>query len=232
MEQAEEAAAKLKGLMAELAGTWVSPLAETEPRVVALAARLVPAAECLETVRESLASTAAHPHSAREQVLQAEAHLSFAQLHMAAAQRFQTPTEEMVAPSSAPSIPAGEQLVRALTEARGFEAAANALQASWTREALRRTACVSYVALEACEVAARTCWDPRECSTYHDLLDREEQRLDETFESMMPDELPGAGVAVADAWLDDAYDNITVAQACLAKEAAGRGAGCSTGEAS
>ena len=27
MEQAEEAAAKLKGLMAELAGTWVSPLA-------------------------------------------------------------------------------------------------------------------------------------------------------------------------------------------------------------
>jgi hypothetical protein len=43
MEQVEEAAAKLKGLMAELAGTWVSPLAETEPRVVALAARLVPA---------------------------------------------------------------------------------------------------------------------------------------------------------------------------------------------
>jgi hypothetical protein len=65
-------------------------------------------------------------------------------------------------------------------------------------------------------VAARTCWDPRECSTYHDLLDREEQRLDETFEGMMPDELPGAVVAVADAWLDDAYDNITVAQACLA----------------
>ncbi len=95
--------------MAELAGTWVSPLAETKPRVVALAARLVPAAECLETVRESLASTAAHPHSPREQVLQAEAHLSFAQLHMAAAQRFQTPTEETVAPSSAPSIPAGER---------------------------------------------------------------------------------------------------------------------------
>ncbi len=66
MEQAEEAAAKLKGLMAELAGTWVSPLAETEPRVVALAARLVPAAECLETVRENLASTAAQPNSARE----------------------------------------------------------------------------------------------------------------------------------------------------------------------
>ncbi len=35
MEQAEEAAAKLKGLMAKLAGTWVSPLADTEPRVVA-----------------------------------------------------------------------------------------------------------------------------------------------------------------------------------------------------
>jgi hypothetical protein len=76
MEQAEEAAAKLKGLMAELAGTWVSPLAETEPRVVALAARLVPAAECLETVKENLASTTAQPNSAREQVLQAEAHLS------------------------------------------------------------------------------------------------------------------------------------------------------------
>jgi hypothetical protein len=224
MEQAEEAAAKLKGLMAELAGTWVSPLAETEPRVVALAARLVPAAECLETVRENLASTAAQPRSAREQVLQAEAHLSFARLHIAAAQRFQTPTEEAVAPSGAPSIPAGAQ---ALAEARGFEAAADALQDSWTREALRRTACVSYVALEACEVAARACWDPRECSTYHDLLDREEQRLDETFAGMMPDELPGAVVAVADAWLDNAYDNITVAQAgCSTREAsraAGRG---------
>jgi hypothetical protein len=132
MEQAEEAAAKLKGLMAELAGTWVSPLAETEPRTVALAVRLVPAAECLETVRENLASTAAQPDSAREQMLQAEAHLSFAQLHMAAAQRFQTPAEEMVAPSNAPSIPAGAQLVRALTEARGLEAAASAPQASWT----------------------------------------------------------------------------------------------------
>jgi hypothetical protein len=65
MEQAEGAAAKLKGLMAELAGTWVSPLADTEPRVVALAARLVPAAGCLETVRENLASTAAQPDSAR-----------------------------------------------------------------------------------------------------------------------------------------------------------------------
>ncbi len=74
-------------------------------------------------MRENLASTAAQQNSAREQVLQAEAHLSFAQLHMAAAQRFQTPAEEVVAPSSAPSIPAGAQLVRALTEARGFEAA-------------------------------------------------------------------------------------------------------------
>jgi hypothetical protein len=150
LEQAEEAAAKLKELMAKLAGTWVSPLADTE-----LAARLVPAAECLETVRENLVSTAAQPGSAREQMLQAEAHLSFAQLHMAAAQRFQTPAEEMGVPSNAPSIPAGAQLVRALTEARGFEAAASAPQASWTREALRRTACVSYVALEACEVAAQ-----------------------------------------------------------------------------
>ena len=117
LEQAEEAAAKLKELMAKLAGPWVAPLADTEPRVVALATRLVPAAECLETVRENLASTAAQSDSAREQMLRAEAHLSFAQLHMAAAQRFQTPAEEMVAPSNAPSIPAGAQLVRALTEA-------------------------------------------------------------------------------------------------------------------
>ncbi len=183
---------------------------------MALAARLVPAAECLETVRENLVSTATQPGSAREQMLRAEAHLSFAQLHMAAAQRFQTPAEEMSAPSSAPSIPAGAQLVRALTEARGFEAAASAPQASWTREALRRTAGVSYVALEACEVAAQTSWTPWECGTYHDLLDREERRLDEAFGGMMPDELPGAVVAVAEVWLDDAYDNITMAQACLA----------------
>ena len=78
MEQAEEAAAKLRGLMVEIAGTWGSPLAETEPREVAMTARLLPAAECLGTVRENLASTAAQPRSAREQVLQAEAHLSFA----------------------------------------------------------------------------------------------------------------------------------------------------------
>ncbi len=149
-------------------------------------------------------------------MLRAEAHLSFAQLHMAAAQGFQTPAEEVVAPSSAPSIPAGAQLVRALAEARGFEVAANDLQASWTREALRRTACASYVALEACEVAVRTSWNPWECSTYHDLLHREEQRLDEAFGGMMPDKLPGAVVAVTEVWLDDAYDNITVAQACLA----------------
>jgi hypothetical protein len=216
LEQAEEAAAKLKELMARLAGTWVSPLADTEPLVVALAARLVPAAECLETVRENLVSTAAQPDSAREQMLRAEAHLSFAQLHMAAAQRFQTPAEETGAPSKAPSIPVGAQLVRALTEARSFEAAASAPQASWTREALRRTACVAYVALEACDVAAQINRNPRECGTYHDLLDREERRLDKAFGSMMPDELPGAVVAVAEVWLDDAYDNITLAQACLA----------------
>ncbi len=52
--------------------------------------------------------------------------------------------------------------------------------------------------------------------TYHDLLHREEQRLDEAFGGMMPDELPDAVVAVAEVWLDDAYDNITLAQACLA----------------
>jgi hypothetical protein len=65
-------------------------------------------------------------------------------------------------------------------------------------------------------VAVQTNWDPRECSTYHDLLDREERRLDEAFAGMMADELPSAVVAVAEVWLDDAYDNITLAQACLA----------------
>jgi hypothetical protein len=110
----------------------------------------------------------------------------------------------------------GAQLVKALTEARGFEATASAQQASWTREALRRTACIFDVALEACEVAVQASWNPRECSTYHDLLHREEQRLDEAFGGMMPDELPGAVVAVAEVWLDNAYDNITLAQACLA----------------
>jgi hypothetical protein len=33
---------------------------------------------------------------------------------------------------------------------------------------------------------------------------------------MTPGELPGKIVAVAEVWLDDAYDNITLAQACLA----------------
>jgi hypothetical protein len=143
LEEAGQVAAKLTGLMAKLAGTWQTPLADTEPRVMALAARLVPAAECLEAVRENLVYTAAQPDSAREQMLQAEAHLGFAQLHMAAAQRFQAPAGEMGAPSDAPFIPAGAQLMEALTEARGFEATASAPQASWTREALRRTACVS-----------------------------------------------------------------------------------------
>ena len=90
------------------------------------------------------------------------------------------------------------QLVKALTEARGFEATASARQASWTREALRRTACISDITLEACEVVVQTCWDPRECGRYHDLLDREERRLDEALGGMMPDELPGAVVAVVE----------------------------------
>jgi hypothetical protein len=89
LEQAEEAAAKLKELRAKLAGTWVLSLADTEPQVVALATRLVLAAECLETVRESLVSPAGQPDPAREQMLQAEAHLGFVQLHIAAAQRCQ-----------------------------------------------------------------------------------------------------------------------------------------------
>ena len=107
-------------------------------------------------------------------------------------------------------------MVRALTEARGFEAEASALQASWMQGALRQTACVSYVALEACEVAVQVSWNPREYSTYHDLLDREERKLDKAFGGMMPGELPGKIVAVAEVWLDNAYDNITLAQACLA----------------
>jgi hypothetical protein len=107
-------------------------------------------------------------------------------------------------------------LVRALTEAQGFEAEASALQASWMQAALRQTACVSYVALEACEVAVQVSWNPREYSTYHDLLDREERKLDEAFGGMMLGELPGKVVEVAEVWLDDAYDNITLAQACLA----------------
>jgi hypothetical protein len=60
------------------------------------------------------------------------------------------------------------------------------------------------VALEACEVAVQTSW-----------FDRQERRLDEAFGGMMPDELPGAVVVVAGVWLDDAYDNIARAQACL-----------------
>jgi hypothetical protein len=40
-------------------------------------------------------------------------------------------------------------------KARDFEATANTSQASWMQEALRRTACVSYVAMEACEIAAQ-----------------------------------------------------------------------------
>ncbi|MFN9910849.1 MAG: hypothetical protein ACK56F_32880, partial [bacterium] len=34
--------------------------------------------------------------------------------------------------------------------------------------------------------------------------------------AMRPGELPGRVVAAAEVWLDDAYDNITLAQACLA----------------
>jgi hypothetical protein len=161
LKQAEVAAARLNELMAKLAGTWVSPLADTKPRVVALAAHLVLAAECLETVRESLVSPAGQPDPAREQMLRAEAHWGFARLHLAAAQRYQAPAEEQRAPSSAPPVPAEVQLVRALEEAQVFKATASGPQASWTQQTLRRTACVSYVALEACKMAARAGWDPR-----------------------------------------------------------------------
>ncbi len=141
MEQAEEAAARLKELLAKLGDMGVAPLAETEPRRVVLEARLVvPATECLNTASEDLRSATTQSDPAREQLLRAEAHRSFAQLHMTAALRFQTPAEEMGAHSGTPIIPARAQLVRVLTEARGFEAEASALQASWMREALHRTA--------------------------------------------------------------------------------------------
>jgi hypothetical protein len=140
---------------------------------------------------------------------------SFAQLHMAAAQRLQAPAEETRAPSNEPSIPAEAQLERALTEARSFEATISASQTKWTREALRRTACVSYIAIETCKMAAQDAWAPWECCTYHDLLDREEGKLDKAFGNMMPDELSGEFVAAPEVWLDDAYDNITLAQACM-----------------
>jgi hypothetical protein len=216
MEQAEEAAARLKELMDKLGSMGVAPLAETEPQRVVLDVRLGPAAECLNTACEDLQAAATQLDPAREQLLRAEAHLSFAKLHMTAAQRLQTPAGEVGAQSGTPLIPAGAQLVRALTEAQGFEAEASALQASWMQAALRRTACVSYIALEACEVAVQISWKSQEYSAYHDLLDREERKLDEAFAGMRPGELPGRVVAAAEVSLDDAYDNITLAQACLA----------------
>jgi hypothetical protein len=162
LEEAGQAAAKLRGLMAKLAGTWQTPLADTETQVMALAARLVPAAECLWTAEENLMLPDGQPDSAREQMLQAEAHLSFAWLHMAAAQRSQAPAEETRTTSNAPSIHAEVQLERALTEVQSFVATISASQSELTREALRRTACVLYVAGEACEVAVRTSWNPRD----------------------------------------------------------------------
>ncbi len=88
MEQAEEAATRLKELMAQLGNMGVAPLVETEPQRVVLDARLGPAAECLNTSCEDLQAAATQSDPAREQLLRAEAHLSFAQLHMTAAQRF------------------------------------------------------------------------------------------------------------------------------------------------
>ncbi|MFO0005596.1 MAG: hypothetical protein ACK559_31160, partial [bacterium] len=112
---------------------------------------------------------------AREQLLRAEAHLSFAQLHMTAAQRFQAPAEEVKTRSGKPPIPAGAQLLRALREAQRLEAETGAVQASWMQAALRRTACVSYVALEACDVAVQVSGKRQEHDVYHGLLDREER---------------------------------------------------------
>jgi hypothetical protein len=50
------------------------------------------------------------------------------------------------------------------------------------------------------------------CSSYRNLLDREEERLDAAFRNMMPEELPSAVVEAAEAWPGDAYDNIILAQ--------------------
>jgi hypothetical protein len=142
MEQAEEAAARLKELMTQLGSMGVAPLGETGPRRVALDARLGPAAECLNTACEDLQAAANQSDPAREQLLRAEAHLSFAQLHMTATQRFQAPAEEVGTRSGTPPIPAGAQLLSALREAQRLKAEADAVQASWMQAALRRTACV------------------------------------------------------------------------------------------
>jgi hypothetical protein len=139
MEQAEEAAARLKELMTQLGSMGVAPLGETGPRRVALDARLGPAAECLNTACEDLQAAATQSDPAREQLLRAEAHLSFAQLHMTAAQRFQAPAEEVGTRSGMPPIPAVAQLLSALRKAQRLEAEADALQASWMQAALRRT---------------------------------------------------------------------------------------------
>jgi hypothetical protein len=66
MEQAEEAAARLKELIAKLGDMGVAQLAETEPRRVVLDARLGPAAECLNTACEDLQVAATQSNPARE----------------------------------------------------------------------------------------------------------------------------------------------------------------------
>jgi hypothetical protein len=134
MEQAEEAAARLKELMAKLGSMGGTPLVETEPRMVMLEACLALAAEYLITAGEDLLSAATRSDSDREQLLRAEAHLSFAKLHMAAAQRLQTPTEEVGAPSDKTMVPARAQLVKALSEAREFEVTISDPQAKCQRQ--------------------------------------------------------------------------------------------------
>jgi hypothetical protein len=69
LEQAEEAAARLKELIAKLGVVGVMPLVETEPQMVVLEARLAPAAEYLITAGEDLLSAATQSDSAREQLL-------------------------------------------------------------------------------------------------------------------------------------------------------------------
>jgi hypothetical protein len=64
-------------------------------------------------------------------------------------------------------------------------------------------------------MAAQASWDSRKCSAYRGLPDREEERLDEAFGNMLPEELPSTVVEAAEVWLEDAYDNITLAQACM-----------------
>jgi hypothetical protein len=190
---------------------------------MALAACLVPVAECLETVKENMAPPVGRPDPARKQLPSSEVHLGLVQLHLATAQRYQEPVEERGTRSETPPVCPGVQLVEALNEAQDFEATASEPQtskpqASWMREAIRRTACISYLALEACKMVAQAGWSPQVCNTYQGLLNREEERIYMAFGDMIPNELPSEVAKAARTWLVDAYDNIQLAEDRLAAQ--------------